>query len=100
MYAVSATVQVVQAYLKGCEAQVSIAAVNAQEQVVLAGEGMVLDAIIQTLQQQGIRSKALVVSHAFHSPLMRLFGKRLLRFVSKFPIAAARCRLFPVKLAS
>ncbi|NVJ08010.1 SDR family NAD(P)-dependent oxidoreductase, partial [Myxococcus sp. AM001] len=50
--------------------QVSLACLNAPGQVVLSGAGAVLARLDAELQAQGVRTKALVVSHAFHSPLM------------------------------
>src|SRR5690606_30346622 len=51
-------------------AQVSIAALNGPENVVISGAGPAVHAIRTALQAEGIRSRALTVSHAFHSPLM------------------------------
>jgi len=50
--------------------EVGVAAVNAPENVVVSGAGPALDALRAILDQQGVRSEALQVSHAFHSPLM------------------------------
>ena len=49
---------------------VSIAAYNAPNSVVISGDGAVVAHVTATLQQQGIKSQPLAVSHAFHSPLM------------------------------
>ncbi len=49
---------------------VSIAAINGPESVVISGETSAIEAIVQTLQAQQIKTKRLQVSHAFHSPLM------------------------------
>jgi len=48
---------------------VSIAAVNGAEQIVIAGALAALTTIDHALQAQGVRTRALNVSHAFHSPL-------------------------------
>ena len=48
----------------------SIAAVNGPQSVVISGAGQAVRAIVAELNQQGIKSKKLNVSHAFHSPLM------------------------------
>jgi acyl transferase domain-containing protein/surfactin synthase thioesterase subunit/acyl carrier protein len=48
----------------------SVAAVNAPESVVVSGEGQVVREFVQSLAVEGISSKELVVSHAFHSSLM------------------------------
>ncbi|KYF49377.1 hypothetical protein BE04_23035 [Sorangium cellulosum] len=51
-------------------ASVSIAAVNGPDQVVIAGAGQPVHAIAAAMAARGARTKALHVSHAFHSPLM------------------------------
>ncbi|XXY45527.1 type I polyketide synthase [Sorangium sp. So ce269] len=50
--------------------QVSIAAINAPRSTVLAGARKAVDAVVAELARQGVSSKRLRVSHAFHSPLM------------------------------
>jgi acyl transferase domain-containing protein/SAM-dependent methyltransferase len=49
---------------------VSVAAINGPELVVVSGDGHQVELILQRLSKDGIKSKDLVVSHAFHSPLM------------------------------
>ena len=49
---------------------VSIAAINAPKQIVLSGAAGAIETIVARLQSDGIRTKELTVSHAFHSPLM------------------------------
>jgi acyl transferase domain-containing protein/SAM-dependent methyltransferase len=49
---------------------VSIAAINGPEIVVISGDGNQVEAILKELSREGIKSKDLLVSHAFHSPLM------------------------------
>jgi polyketide synthase 12/epothilone polyketide synthase D len=51
-------------------AKVAIAAVNGPQQVVIAGETEAVEAIGAAFAARGVRTKALRVSHAFHSPLM------------------------------
>ncbi|MFM6306704.1 MAG: acyltransferase domain-containing protein, partial [Dolichospermum sp.] len=41
------------------------------ESVVISGEREAIQTICQTLENQGIKTKKLLVSHAFHSPLMK-----------------------------
>ena len=50
--------------------QVSIAAINGPEQVVIAGRQAEVTAIAAVFAARGGRTKTLGVSHAFHSPLM------------------------------
>ena len=49
---------------------VSIAAYNAPNSVIISGDGAAVAQVAARLQQQGIKSQPLAVSHAFHSPLM------------------------------
>ncbi|HLF25328.1 MAG TPA: type I polyketide synthase [Anaerolineae bacterium] len=49
---------------------VAIAAINGPEAVVISGRCESVRLALQTLEAQGFRSRALNVSHAFHSPLM------------------------------
>ncbi|MCC5647956.1 polyketide synthase dehydratase domain-containing protein, partial [Nostoc sp. CHAB 5824] len=50
--------------------EVSIAAINGPESVVISGCSEALNAIGANLETSGIKTKRLNVSHAFHSPLM------------------------------
>ncbi len=70
MLAVQASEHAVAPLLVPHAATVSIAAVNAPDQIVLAGSLQALDAIGQALAAQGIMATPLPVSHAFHSPLI------------------------------
>jgi len=49
---------------------VSIAAVNAPTGIVVSGAGESIRKIVESLKSKKIKSRQLVVSHAFHSPLM------------------------------
>ncbi|MDZ8137565.1 MAG: type I polyketide synthase [Nostoc sp. DedQUE04] len=49
---------------------VGIAAINGPESVVISGASEDIAAICQQLSIQGVKTKRLQVSHAFHSPLM------------------------------
>ncbi|NUO79357.1 SDR family oxidoreductase, partial [candidate division KSB1 bacterium] len=58
------------AALVGYEDRVSIAAINDPTNVVISGEKTAVEEIVKKIEAQGVKSKALTVSHAFHSPLM------------------------------
>ncbi|RIK32672.1 MAG: short-chain dehydrogenase [Anaerolineae bacterium] len=50
--------------------QLSVAAINSLTNVVISGTESVLTEVLDSLRQQGVQSRRLTVSHAFHSPLM------------------------------
>jgi acyl transferase domain-containing protein len=56
--------------LRGREAAVSIAAVNARDNVVVSGARDAVRAVLEELARASISARPLKVSHAFHSPLM------------------------------
>jgi len=49
---------------------VSIAAINGPELVVISGQDHDVQAVLDRLESEAVKSSDLVVSHAFHSPLM------------------------------
>ncbi|MGC7097413.1 type I polyketide synthase [Amycolatopsis lurida] len=70
MVSVTAGEQVVAPLVAEYADSVSIAAVNTPGSVVLSGLASAVDRIVRRLTEAGHRTKQLVVSHAFHSPLM------------------------------
>ncbi len=50
--------------------EVSIAAINGPESVVISGQRECVQAVLEALEAEGVKTKKLNVSHAFHSPLM------------------------------
>ncbi|MBD2411750.1 hypothetical protein FACHB389_32915 [Nostoc calcicola FACHB-389] len=70
MAAVFAGVKVVEPLIAPYPQQLSIAAYNGQQSLVISGEIQALTAVLQKLENLGIETRTLQVSHAFHSPLM------------------------------
>jgi len=70
MVALQAPEAQVAGLLAGLEGEVGIAAVNGPEATVLSGDADRVQEIADRLQAQGVRTRRLRVSHAFHSPLM------------------------------
>src|SRR5690606_30309161 len=56
--------------VEGYGGRVSVAAVNGPENTVVSGAEEAVEACLRELGERGYRWKRLVVSHAFHSPLM------------------------------
>lgn len=71
MVAVKAGEEAVTAYLRPYRGAVAIAAINGPQATVISGKEELLGIICEELAADGIQSKSLVVSHAFHSPLMQ-----------------------------
>lgn len=70
MLAVLASEERAREAIKTSLAEVSIAAINGPRSVVLSGLSTALSKIGAELERQGVKTKQLAVSHAFHSPLM------------------------------
>jgi acyl transferase domain-containing protein/acyl carrier protein len=61
----------------GNDSELSIAAINGPAETVLSGRRARLETVLQDLQAEGVQSRPLTVSHAFHSPLMEPMLDRL-----------------------
>ncbi|XHF15017.1 amino acid adenylation domain-containing protein [Archangium gephyra] len=70
---------------------VAIAAVNAPDSVVISGREAEMVGVLEALSKRNIQSRRLVVSHAFHSPLMA-------PMVEEFGRAAAGIRARPATI--
>ncbi len=70
MVAVMATLPEVTAAIKIYENEVTIAAINGPRSIVISGTTSAVTYVVADLEAQGVKTKALQVSHAFHSPLM------------------------------
>ena len=70
---------------------VAIATLNGPDNTVISGEQNTVTALLEKLQEQGVDSKPLQVSHAFHSPLME-------PILDRFEQRAARVRYAPPQI--
>ncbi len=70
MVSAMASEAVVKAAIDKVTDQIAIAAINGPESIVFSGPKEAVAAVTSRLEAQGIKTKALSVSHAFHSPLM------------------------------
>lgn len=62
---------------------VDIAAVNAENSLVMSGERGVVEQVVAMLEAEGIECRALEVSHAFHSRLMEPMQTEFMAHLSK-----------------
>ncbi len=70
----------------------AIACINGPANIVISGQGTAVDAVLNRLRKAGIKSRRLVVSHAFHSPLMDPILDSFQSLAAQSPIfRAARC---------
>ncbi|HEY9669421.1 MAG TPA: SDR family NAD(P)-dependent oxidoreductase, partial [Coleofasciculaceae cyanobacterium] len=93
MVAVFASPSQVQAVIQPYETDVSIAAINGPESVVISGKRKAVEAAIATLKAQGIKAKKLTVSHAFHSPAMEPMLSTFERATSKVEYSSPQIKL-------
>ncbi|MET8054875.1 beta-ketoacyl synthase N-terminal-like domain-containing protein, partial [Streptosporangium sp. NPDC005286] len=70
MVAVQAAEEEVVGLLAGRQNEVSVAAVNGPASVVISGVEQAVLEVAAVLEERGVKTRRLRVSHAFHSPLM------------------------------
>ncbi|MDZ7967788.1 MAG: SDR family NAD(P)-dependent oxidoreductase [Nostoc sp. DedSLP03] len=70
MVSLMASEAIVREVIAAYNQRVAIAAINGPESVVISGAREDITVVCQQLEAQGIKTKRLQVSHAFHSPLM------------------------------
>jgi len=73
--------------------EVSVAAINGPENVVISGTETAVSSILEKLQEEGIESRRLTVSHAFHSPLMEQILDDFERVAATITYQTPRIRL-------
>jgi phthiocerol/phenolphthiocerol synthesis type-I polyketide synthase D len=73
--------------------RVSLAAINGPRNTVISGDETSIEAIARELVAQGIESRRLNVSHAFHSPLMEPMVADFERAVGRVQLRAPRIAL-------
>lgn len=56
--------------IESYKGNIAIAAINGPRSVVISGERQAVETMCQSLATDGVKTKPLTVSHAFHSPLM------------------------------
>ncbi len=93
MAAVFAAEETVTAAIAPFVDAVSIAALNGPESIVVSGAAAAVDGLMARLATAGIKTKPLVVSHAFHSPLMEPMLDEFARTASALCFSAPRMPL-------
>jgi acyl transferase domain-containing protein/NADPH:quinone reductase-like Zn-dependent oxidoreductase/NADP-dependent 3-hydroxy acid dehydrogenase YdfG len=93
MISVQASEDEVLRVLRGCDQEVSVAAVNGPRAVVVSGDRAVAAEMAAELRERGHKTRQLRVSHAFHSPQM---DSVLEKFASVVEGLALRSAQIPV----
>ena len=91
MAAVLTTEDRVRAQLRRYGRSISIAAINAPDNIVVSGEGQAVEALIVELRGEDVVCRPLTVSHAFHSALME-------PMLDEFERVAASTRFSPPRV--
>ena len=93
MAAVFSDADKVAAALEVVAGKVCIAAINSPQNTVIAGPEADIAVVLKKLKEQGVRSQRLLVSHAFHSPLMEPMLTDFKKFADTIQYAAPRIDL-------
>jgi len=93
MAAVFAPETLVAQFVAPHAACLSIAGVNGPSQTVISGDAAAVEAVCRLLDEQGVQSQPLSVSHAFHSPLVDPVLDQFERAASSVRFAAPQIRL-------
>jgi myxalamid-type polyketide synthase MxaB len=87
MAVVFARYQFVDNVIEPYKENVSIAAINGTENIVISGEKKAIELLCQNLSKKNIKSVYLDVSHAFHSPLLDPMLNDFRKVVSEVPFS-------------
>src|SRR5919106_698106 len=79
--------------LTGHHNAVTLAAVNGPANVVISGRRAAVEAVVRTLEAEGVVTRQLAVSHAFHSPLIDPMLDEFERVAGEIPHSAPRIGL-------
>jgi acyl transferase domain-containing protein/NAD(P)-dependent dehydrogenase (short-subunit alcohol dehydrogenase family) len=93
MAAVFAPEARVAAALQSCRDQVAIAALNGPENIVISGDEAAVQQVLCRFQGEGVQSKTLTTSHAFHSRRMEPILEPLGRVAESVRCSAPRTPL-------
>ncbi|PSB21039.1 short-chain dehydrogenase [filamentous cyanobacterium CCP2] len=93
MVAVFASEIQVQQVIQPYRDTVAIAAINGPKSIVVSGERQAVETVIAALRQDGIKSKKLTVSHAFHSPLMEPMLAEFAQIAAEVKYATPKIKL-------
>ncbi|MFL9458790.1 aminotransferase class III-fold pyridoxal phosphate-dependent enzyme [Tolypothrix bouteillei VB521301_2] len=90
VFADEVTVQAaIQPYLQ----EVSIAAINSPRNIVISGVARAIEAVVAILATQGVETRGLKVSHAFHSPLVEQMLDTFEQYTSQIQFQALQIPL-------
>ncbi len=84
MAVIFADLEKVKEKIKTYQKSVSIAAKNTNENTVISGKKEDIDNICNVFESENIKTKKLIVSHAFHSPLMEPILDEFGKFAQSF----------------
>lgn len=70
MVAVFSTLERVEPLIEPLAEEIAIAAINGSNNLVISGKREAINSVVNRLEEQGISTSPLSISHGFHSPLM------------------------------
>ncbi|WP_159397361.1 type I polyketide synthase [Sorangium cellulosum] len=82
------------AYIAGLEAKVSVAAINSDDAITLAGDAEALSAIAERLEAEGVFARFLKVGVPYHSPVMDHLKEPLIQALGSIVATAPHTPLY------